>query len=294
LYSVYGKFFFFKLHFLKKNFLSTIDILLIVCYTHFAMSIYEKEAEQSGYFYFHKRTAIETPAHFHGAIELHFVENGEQWVTIDGEQRLLKSGDACFCDSFSVHQLPPILDGNSYCLLAAKEYFESAFSLFDGKVPPRFFRFENLALLRLLHGISLEKDRKTASGRLALEGIVKLLLSEISQTVTFQSRKKDKQSALVCRILQYAETHVQDDLSLCAVAREIGYSQEHLSRVLHGYLSEHWSSYVNRLRARRAESLLQSEPNRSVLDIALSCGFDSPNTFYRAYRKEFNKPPRRK
>ncbi len=258
------------------------------------MSFYEKEAEKEGYFYFHKRSAVETPAHFHGAIELHFVESGEQWVTADGEQRLLKSGDACFCDSFSVHQLPPFLGESTYCLIAAKEYFEPAFSLFDNKVPPRFFRFENFPLLRLLHGLCDGKERTSASGRLALEGIVNLLLSEIAQTVPFQPRKKDKQSALVCRILQYAETHVQDDLSLRTVAREIGYSQEHLSRVLHGYLSEHWSAYVNRLRARRAEQLLNASPDCSVLDIAFTCGFDSPNTFYRAYKKEFNKPPRRK
>jgi AraC-like DNA-binding protein len=258
------------------------------------MSIYEKEAEKKGYFCFYKRNAVETPAHFHSAMELHFIESGEQSITIDGEQRLLKRGDACFCDSFSVHQLPPYNGESCYCLIADKAYFESAFALFDDKIPPRFFRFENFSALRLLYGLCKEKDCFSANGRVALEGIVKLLLSEIAESVPFQARKKDKQSTLVCRILQYAEEHVQDDLSLSAVARAMGYSQEHLSRVLHGYLSEHWSSYVNRLRVRRAETLLTAEPNRSILDIALSCGFDSPNTFYRAYKREFNRTPRKR
>ena len=122
---------------------------------------------------------------------------------------------------------------------------------------------------------------------------VKILFSEISESAPFIPRKADKQSALVCSVLQYAEERLCEDLSLAALARVFNYSQEHLSRVLHGYLSENWCAYVNRLRVRRAETLLKNDPSLSVLDAAFACGFDSPNTFYRAYKREFGKKPRR-
>lgn len=256
-------------------------------------SVYEKAAEGRDYFYFHKRGAYETAAHFHSAIELHFVESGEQTVTIDGEKRILRAGDACFCDSFSVHCMSPFLGESCFCLLGEKEYFEQALALFDGKTPPRFFRFENFSLLRSLFGLCTQKRKNAESDRSVYGGAVKILLGELAECVPFVSRKKDRQSALVCNVLQYAEDHFRENLSLSSVARVTGYSQEHLSRMLHGYLSENWTAYVNRLRVRRAETLLKNDPTLSVLDAAFSCGFDSPNTFYRAYKREFGKKPRR-
>ena len=86
---------------------------------------------------------------------------------------------------------------------------------------------------------------------------------------------------------------VPDMENLLALSREFGYSREHLSRILGRYLSEGWNGYVNRLRARRAEEMLSERPGENVLKIAYECGFESPNTFYRAYRREFGKSPRR-
>ena len=125
-------------------------------------------------------------------------------------------------------------------------------------------------------------------------GAVQLILSEIAESTPFVSYKTERKNSLVCSILRYAERHLNQDLSLTAIAKEFGYSHEHLSRILHKYLPETWASYVNRLRARRTEALLSNDPDLPVLSAALACGFDSPNTFYRAYKKEFGKPPRRR
>ena len=42
-------------------------------------------------------------------------------------------------------------------------------------------------------------------------------------------------------------------------------------------------------RARIAHMLIESNKDSSVLDIALSCGFEMLNTFHRAYRRVFGK-----
>ena len=256
-------------------------------------SFYETAAEGKDYFYFHKRGALDTAAHFHSALELLFVESGEQAVLIDGEKRVLQAGDACFCDSFSVHALTPFLGESCFVLLGEKAYFEQALSAFGGKTPPRFFRFENFSLLHSLYELCKQKRQNAGSNRLIFGGAIKILLGEIAESVPFVPKKADQKSALVCSVLQYAEDHIQDDLSLAAIARAMSYSQEHLSRVLHSYLMENWKTYVNRLRVRRAETLLKNDPALSVLDAAFACGFESPNTFYRAYKRDFGKKPRR-
>ena len=97
----------------------------------------------------------------------------------------------------------------------------------------------------------------------------------------------------MCEILKYAQSHVEEELSLSVLSDRFGYSREHLSRILHKYLTETWNAYVNGLRVQKAEALLKADEEKNVLKIAYECGFDSQNTFYRAYKKEFGHLPRR-
>lgn len=258
------------------------------------MSFYELRAEQKGYVYFTRRETYETPAHFHGSIELLFVEKGEQPVSVDGETHVLQSGEGAFCDSFSVHYFAPAAGTISYTLLGKTEYFERAFSHFNGKTPPRFFQFDNFPLLHTLYAFYNEKKQNDGGRYAAFEGLVHILLAEIAEKNTVQPKKTDRKNELVCSILQYAEENPTADLSLLSIAKQFGYSHEYLSRILHQYLNENWNAYINRLRVRHADSLLKANADRSVLNVAYECGFDSPNTFYRAYKKEFGKPPKRK
>ena len=258
------------------------------------MSYYELQAEQKGYCYFYKREPFETPAHFHGSIELLFVESGDLLITIDGEMRVLKQGEGLFCDSFSVHRFEAAVDSVSYTLLGKQEYFERTFSLFEDKVPPRFFHFDNFDLLHRLYDFYLQKKQNSGGRYATFEGIVGILFAEIAEKSTFQPHKTERKNTLVCDVLQYAEENPQADLSLATIAKRFGYSHEYLSRVLHKYLMENWKTYVNRLRVHLADTRLKTDPERSVLEIAYDCGFDSPNTFYRAYKKEFSKTPKRR
>lgn len=258
------------------------------------MSYYELRAEQKRYFHFYHREGYETPAHFHGSIELVFVESGELPVSIDGETRILKSGEGYFCDSFSVHRIATSTNTSSFALLGKREYFERAFAFFNGNTPPRFFCFDNFPLLWLLHDLCQQNSPNQGGRYATFEGTVNLLLGEIAKYNSLNLKKTDKKNSLVCDILRYAEENPQADLSLLSIANRFGYSHEYLSRILHKYLMEHWNAYVNRLRVRHADTLLKTNTDRSVLDVAYECGFDSPNTFYRAYKKEFGKTPKRK
>lgn len=257
------------------------------------MSFYETTAEQKNHFLFGLRGEVETPAHFHSAMEIHFVEKGSLDILLDGERRTLHTGDACFCDGFTVHAIPLPKEVKSYHLVGTKSAFDSAFSLFGDKTPPRFFHFENFPLLQSLTQICEENNQNEAGRYAMFTGTLRIILSEISQNTPFIPRTADRKNTLICDVLNYAEENPQEDLSLLALSKMFGYSREHLSRILHKYLLGGWNAHVNRLRVRRVEALLSQSPESNVLDIAYSCGFDSPATFYRAYNKEFGKPPRK-
>ena len=256
------------------------------------MSFYELGAEGNRYFHFQHRTIKDTELHFHGALELLFAENEPQEVTVNGVRRILQPGEACFSDSFVPHSYKQISQAPAYILLGDKEYFKDVFATFGDKRPPTFFRFDNFNLLAVLYELCAKKWENDGGRYETFGGAVKILLSEIAESTPFVDKRIDKQSALVGELLQYVEEHLREDLSLRTIANVFGYSHEHLSRILHKYLPENWNVYVNRMRARYAHTLLKKSPDRSVLEILYESGFDSPNTFYRAYKKEFHKKPR--
>lgn len=257
------------------------------------MSYYELNADKENYcriFYHGKANAI---AHFHSAIELLFIEKGTQEVTVGGQKRTLRAGEGCFCDAFSAHAYTYDEKVLSTTVIGDKAYFERAFLSFGKKVPPKFFAFNRFELLKTLYLQAESAQSDPVCEQVCFEGCVNILLSEIAKNNPFVSREKDKQEDLICNILFYAEEHLDEELSLQKLSQTFNYSREHLSRLLHKYLSENWQNYVNRLRVKKAAFLLTQNPKESVIDVALSCGFDSANTFYRAYKKEFGSAPRK-
>ena len=257
------------------------------------MSLYELCADENKYCQFYHKAIPDAIAHFHSAIELLFVQSGTQEVILEGEKHVLKEGDACFCDRFCVHSYPKSKDVKAVVIIGDPSYFERAFAKLGNKTPPNFFSFNNIALLEFLHDTWENSAENKEIRQTAFEGSMGILISEIAKNTPLVSRKKDKQSELIGDVLLYTENHLDGDLSLGVVASAFGYSHEHLSRLLHSYLSENWTAYVNRLRVKKANELLQNNPTCNVLTLALSCGFDSANTFYRAYKKEFGHPPRK-
>ncbi len=255
------------------------------------MSFYEWKVEQRDYFYFNRvKKENETPPHFHSAVELLFCIDGKQEVCISGKTYTLEKGDACFIDSYTVHSLQPS-GATLYAIVGDVHFFQPAFSAFGDILPPCLFRFENVEFLSLLY--TLYQQKKTTANAFAQRNhaLVKLLLAELYESVTFVMRKENKQNDLVAKILQYATEHYADDLTLVTLSTRFGYSHTYLSRLLHRYLGVNWNIYVGNIRVRAAHNLLQNEQDISVLNVALCCGFESLNTFYRAYRRVYGKTP---
>lgn len=91
--------------------------------------------------------------------------------------------------------------------------------------------------------------------------------------------------------LQYAAAHLDEDVSLGALAAQTGLSAFHLHRVFSATAGETPKQFTLRLRLGRAAVLLLAGKD-SVLDVALSCGFQSHEAFSRAFRRRFGTTPR--
>lgn len=91
-------------------------------------------------------------------------------------------------------------------------------------------------------------------------------------------------------IMAFVTRHLDDDLSLTALARRARLSRFHLQRLFSAAAHETLKQYTARLRLDRAAACLL-ERSDSVLSIALDSGFSSHETFCRAFQRRFGMTP---
>lgn len=96
--------------------------------------------------------------------------------------------------------------------------------------------------------------------------------------------------SITAKAIWYIESHLKEDLSLDAVAQNVGVSRYHLSRAFAVSITCGLSSYV---RARRLTEAAKALRNGSpeILPVALDAGYASHEAFTRAFRQHFGISP---
>src|SRR5262249_4167852 len=91
-------------------------------------------------------------------------------------------------------------------------------------------------------------------------------------------------------LLAYAAAHLDDDVSLCALADKANLSAFYLHRIFLAAVGETPKQFTMRLRLGHAAARLLTTDD-SILNVALACGFQSHEVFVRAFRRAFGIAP---
>jgi AraC family transcriptional regulator len=94
----------------------------------------------------------------------------------------------------------------------------------------------------------------------------------------------------VQRGIDYIEAHLDVDLTCADVARHAGISHWHFQRIFKALTNETLKTYIRSRRMGNALDLLATTETR-VLDVALGAGFESQESFTRAFKKAFGVTP---
>lgn len=94
----------------------------------------------------------------------------------------------------------------------------------------------------------------------------------------------------VLRLLVTIDADLSADLSLEALARCAGLSPYHCHRVFRALVGEPLKEYVRRLRLERAAHEL-AYGTRPIIDVALEAGYETHESFTRAFRAALGSPP---
>ncbi|GGT11135.1 AraC family transcriptional regulator [Streptomyces chromofuscus] len=92
------------------------------------------------------------------------------------------------------------------------------------------------------------------------------------------------------QVIDYMHDHLQEDIGLDELAAQVHISKFHLLRRFAEATGTTPHRYLTELRTTRAAALLATT-DRSVLDIALECGYRSPGRFAAAFRRHHGMTP---
>ena len=91
-------------------------------------------------------------------------------------------------------------------------------------------------------------------------------------------------------LLSWLRDHLADDLSVAALARQINLSERQFSRVFKAEVGSTAADHVEAVRLESACRLLETT-NRTVEQVAKTCGFGTPETMNRTFNRRLGTTP---
>ncbi len=237
--------------------------------------------------------------HYHEYIEFLYALDTDMNVWINGSPHQMVSGDLVIINSRELHNISFNRDSHYICVKFSPRilYFDDN-SLFEFKYvtpflsdrsPQKLFHkkdFENVDL----HALSLEILDEWKNQGPAYELLIR---ADILKIFTGIFRYWDKQNvfhseAILTEPIKKALLYIADNFDTVTArdaALHCGLSYNHFSTSFKRTVGRSFNDYITLLRISEAEKLLLSS-EKSITEIALSCGFASTSHFISRFKTQ--------
>ncbi len=230
------------------------------------------------------------PAHLHSHIELMYIIDGSVTVSVNDSKMDLKKGDIAVCFPNDIHSYNNTEESKLMILIFSPDIIMGYFSERMGKTLDVPF-FEDgtypddvKALLKMVMEEGLN-DRN----EFVIKGLLYSIFGNLDKYFVFRDGKQ-LHDTTIQKLLRYIGNHFCENITLDSVAKDLGFSKFHISRLFNHKIGEQFNDYVNKLRINMAQSLLTGS-DQSISNIALECGFDSIRNFNRVFKTYNNTNP---
>lgn len=122
---------------------------------------------------------------------------------------------------------------------------------------------------------------------LLINFFVKFAYNRINAEALFPKVQLDKQKEYIQKfnaLMTYIDTHYTENLDLETVAKSVGFSKYHFSRLFKQYTNFTFGDYLCYRRIKAAEELL-ANADLSITEVAIQAGFPSISTFNRLFKQ---------
>lgn len=119
---------------------------------------------------------------------------------------------------------------------------------------------------------------------LRAKGWLTVILGDLFYKHSVTVRREKLEPTLIRSLVTYSRKHLSDEPDWNTICRELGISLHYLTHTLKQLIYVNHSSMLTLLRLEEADRLL-CQSSMPLADIALACGFDSPDAMRNAYKK---------
>lgn len=228
--------------------------------------------------------------HFHRNIEIYGVVKGEVYVTIAGESRTLSEGQLAVISSFESHSYEINGEAEIFYFHIGTDYVRDFKAFYPDKRLPRWL-FEKKLNVGIIAQIKKVMESKVAWSELKKTGFACTLFSDIIELYGLfdGAYTTERESDVISQVVQYIYKHYAEDLTLDTLSKHFFMSPKVFSRRISKSINCDLRIFVNDVRIQKAVQLLSLPENKdkSVEEVAFSCGFNNMVTFYRSYKRNF-------
>lgn len=89
------------------------------------------------------------------------------------------------------------------------------------------------------------------------------------------------------RVVDYIENNLDNDLSLEKLADVANFSPFHFHRIFSAFMGETLNDFIKRIRVEKAASMLLTDKDRPISEVAELCGYNSLSVFCRNFKNHF-------
>lgn len=242
---------------------------------------YEALADDIHYFNFHYAVGNVVPAHFHSNTEILFVNKGKVKVIINGKEAILDRHDIVISKGFDVHYYLGDADSEVYVLVFGDIFnYDKNNLVFENFLFNRDGSDEVFKLLDFFH-----KHYDNKSSFEFKVGFINFLFGLLYKFFPDKVLKTENTQNELSKILIYIQDNSGRDIKIEEVARMFGYSKNYFSVLFNKITGMSFRDYLNRVRLEKMEEMIKNNKGISVCAAAISCGFNSLNTYYRAKKR---------
>ncbi len=136
------------------------------------------------------------------------------------------------------------------------------------------------------------EEKNIAKSQLLFDGICRRLLHLSGEKASQPTPEDRLPKPAIRRVLDYLNSHYQEELNLEMLSKIAGISRGHLSRLFHQTMGQSLKTYLLQIRIEKAKELLASEPAEvSLNEIAARCGFYDRTHLSHEFRRQTGLPP---
>ena len=226
--------------------------------------------------------------HFHHRNVLVFPLQGDGRIVVNGRAFVLGPGRCALIRAYQFHHFTGFSSGEVDWLIVT---FEGESAHGEGTVFKSERFWADLAcLLEAFH------DGANADGggfRLACR--LALLLEELSAAAPVRAENRGKAGGdedLLLKIHDLISADMGRMISIGKMARHLGISASHLRARFRKGTGKSLGEFQREVRLQKAAELL-ARTDASVAEVGEACGWESPFTFSRAFRRYWGRPPKR-